>query len=66
MRFGIPGFTTVAFFGSAGEFTQTNNTVIFVNNSRIHATHIILFSSNHFKLKQNVNILLEYPINVQF
>ena len=59
-------FYNCHFFGAAGEFTQTNNTVIFVKNSRIHATHIILFSSNHFKRKQNFNILLEFPINVKF
>ena len=59
-------FYNSCFFGAAGEFTQTNNAVIFIKNNRIRTTHIILFSSSHFKLKQNFNILLQYLINVKF
>ena len=59
-------FYSCRFFGATGEFTETTSAVIFIKNSRIHATHVILFSSNHFKLKRNFNTLLEYPINAKF
>ena len=66
MRFGIPVFTIVAFSVQLENSLKQITQLFFVKNSRIHATHIILFSSNHFRLKRNFNILLEYPINVKF
>ena len=54
------------FFGAAGEFAKQITQLFSLKSSRIHATHMMLFSSDHFKLKQNFNIFLEYPINAKY